>query len=183
MWTSLLACALTTANADPVDPNAVSWLEGCWIDDDFRASRNAGGDKGISECWKRKGDRLEGGWSDTRPDAHPAVQVMGFSPKDPLTLVVSVLSESEGGRTTIRSEQTPLRMIEANETTLVFTGPSDAYPSRLTYQRDGDRLTVHAEGRMGGSPRTLDVVLTRDRERELLEQALKEAFDKAGSKR
>jgi hypothetical protein len=50
---------------------------------------------------------------------------------------------------------TPFRLVELAGTRAVFENPANDFPSRLVYERSGERLTATLTGAEGGEPRSL----------------------------
>jgi len=66
---------------------------------------------------------------------------------------------SPGGRPPV---EFPAIEVVANER-VVFENPANAYPTRISYRRDGDALVARIEGRRGGSDASEEWRFTRNR--------------------
>ena len=180
---SWIACAAPQAAAAPTDPTVATWLGGCWIDDALRDARAAGRPfVGAQECWEVDAKGLHGAFTDTRSDAQPGMMTAILAPRDGgVWLTVFQIYTSTGATMTPLDAKTTLQLVEGDATHLSFAGPAEGYPATLKYTRSGDRITVHAAGKLAGRPVSNTYRLGQDRAIETIRKQLSDTFDRVSA--
>ncbi len=122
----LLPRVLTAA---PVgDIASLDWLTGCWASDD--------GGELSEECWLHPAGGMMLGFNRTVSENGSAFEFLriGSHPEG------IAFYASPSGRTAV-----PFLLVDSGDDLAVFANPEHDFPQRITYRREGDRLSARVE--------------------------------------
>lgn len=134
---ALLLALTVPPLAEESRPLDLSWMAGHWF-------AEAGGTT-MEEHWSRPdGGLLLGTHRDVRPDGGAFFEFLRI--------------ELDGSRAVYHAAPTgrpavPFALVESGRSRVVFENPAHDYPQRISYERDGERLTARIEGDTPGGPR------------------------------
>lgn len=174
MWW-MLACGLQTAEEpDPTLAEAsmdqASFLAGCWTTtaSQGRAGQGDALATGVSECWKQRGRYLNGVFTDSGPDASPALQLMRMTD----TSRGIELHTQAAGRSPRDAAQEPmvLTLADVAPGRLVFRRTGDGFPTEASYTLHDETLTVLYRGRVAGEATERAFDMRRDPVRDQLQR-------------
>lgn len=141
----LLALSLSgELNAETATLTDLDWLSGCWEAVSETATQE--------ECWLYPaGDRMIG-INRTIDGKRGAFEFLRIERQDGRIVYLA----SPGGR-----EPVPFALTDSGPGRAVFENPAHDFPQRLTYQRDGQRLSVRVEARRDGAWEGFGIEWTR----------------------
>ncbi len=130
----VLTQALTAAPAP--DIASLDWLTGCWAGDD--------GGELSEECWLHPAGGMMLGFNRTVSESGSAFEFLRLGPHPD---GIAYYASPSGG------SAVPFVLVENGDGLAVFANPEHDFPQRLTYRREGDRLSARVEALDGKSGR------------------------------